>query len=113
MASGSFSARQHRAADQACRVGRHRLGASGPRWLNFLESKWPKNRKALETNHGDTEAPRGEGREAVRRATRPGTNLSVQNSELGVNGALLKQPKTQAIMLMMNDLMLDLQDDML
>jgi hypothetical protein len=37
----------------------------------------------------------------------------VQNSELGVNGALLKQPKTQAILLMMNVLMLDLQDDML
>jgi hypothetical protein len=28
-------------------------------WLNFLKSKWPKNRKALETNHGDTETQRG------------------------------------------------------
>jgi hypothetical protein len=37
----------------------------------------------------------------------------VQNSELGINGALLKQPKTPAILLMMNGLMLDLQDDML
>jgi hypothetical protein len=45
------------------------LGASVHRWLNFLKSQWPKNRKALETNHGDTETQRREGREAARRTS--------------------------------------------
>jgi hypothetical protein len=38
-------------------------------WLNLFKSKWPKNRKALETNHGDTETQRREAREAVRRTS--------------------------------------------